>query len=255
MTPGALSQVAGRVIWVTGASRGLGRALCQGLGAAGARIALTARPSADLDQVAAALRDQGADVLVVPASVSDPGEVARAAAEIEERWGVLDGLVNAAGVSPVFSSAEQVTDEDWRLIIDTNLTGSFLCARAAFSLMRERGGSIVNVTSVHGRVAAPRLSAYCASKGGVEMLTRALALDWTGFGVRVNALAPGYFETELTRALRESEKWRDVLQRRTPMGRFGQPDELLGATAFLMSSASSYVTGTTLTVDGGWTAA
>lgn len=255
MSPEPLGQVADLSLWVTGASRGLGRALAEGLAAAGARIALTSRSSAELHQVAHEMKTRGADVLVVPASVSDPSEVARAAAQIGERWGALDGLVNAAGVSPVFSSAEQVADEDWRLVIDTNLTGSFLCARAAFSLMRERGGSIVNVTSVHGQVASPRLSAYCASKGGVEMLTRALALDWTGFGIRVNALAPGYFETEMTVALRESDKWRDVLLRRTPLGRFGQPDELLGATAFLVSPASSYVTGTTLTVDGGWTAA
>lgn len=121
--------------------------------------------------------------------------------------------------------------------------------------MKDKGGSIVNVTSVHGSVAGRRLSAYCASKGGLEMLTKALALDWATIPIRVNALAPGYFETEMTAALRKSDKWREMLLSRTPLGRFGQPQELVQAALFLLSPASGYITGSSLTVDGGWTAA
>jgi len=250
----AAAAVQGLSVWVTGASRGLGLALARGLVSAGARVAMTSRPGVELERAVDELRDAGGEVLALPASVADSDGVDAAAGAIAAAWGSLDGLVNAAGVSPAFVSAERLVLDDWHTVLDTNLTGSFLCARAAFSLMRERGGSIVNVSSVHGQVALARLSAYCASKGGVEMLTRALALDWSQFNIRVNALAPGYFETHLTQGLRDSDRWRTALLDKTPMGRFGQPDELVGATAFLLSPASGYVTGSTLVVDGGWTA-
>lgn len=252
-SPG-VTAVQGLSVWVTGASRGLGLALARRLVSAGARVALTSRAGTQLERVADELREAGGEVLAVPTSVADASGVDAVAQTIADRWGRLDGLVNAAGVSPAFVSAERLTIDDWYTVLDTNLTGSFLCARAAFPLMRDRGGSIVNVSSVHGQVALARLSAYCASKGGVEMLTRALALDWSPFNIRVNALAPGYFETHLTQGLRDSDRWRTALLDKTPMGRFGQPDELVGATSFLLSPASSYVTGSTLVVDGGWTA-
>jgi len=242
-------------VWITGASGGLGVALAHGLAADGARLALTARPSAALDRLARELRKGGADVLLAPGSVSSATDLDKAAALIEKQWGALDGLVIAAGVSPTYASAENVSLTEWQLIIATNLTGTFLTARAAFPLMKEHGGSMVAISSVHGQVGSARLSAYCASKGGVELLTKSLALDWARYGIRVNAVAAGYFETQMTQALRASERHRESLLERTPMGRFGSPVELVGATAFLLSSASAYVTGSTLVVDGGWTAA
>jgi len=253
-TPPA-APLQGLALWITGASRWIGATLARGLAAAGARVALTARPSAQLDEVAGDISKAGGEVLLLPASVADHAETMEVAGELGRRWQHLDGLVNAAGVSPSFASAETVTPDDWRQVIETNLTGTFLCTKAAFPMMRERGGTLVNITSVHGRVAHRRLSAYCASKGGVEMLTRALALDCVRFGIRINALAPAYFETPLTEGLRQSERWRTALLDRRPMGRFGHPDELIAATSFLLSPASSYVTGSTVVVDGGWTAA
>ena len=252
---GPSPDVRGLRIWITGASRGLGLAIAGGLAARGARVAVTSRPGPAHDQAVERLRGLGGDVVGVPASVADLADVGRAAGRIGEEWGRLDGLVNAAGVSPVLASAEDLTDEDWHSVIATNLTGSFACARAAFPLLKENGGAIVNVTSVHGTVAQRRLSAYCASKGGLEMLTKALALDWAKHAIRVNALAPGYFDTEMTAGLRRSEGWRDALLARTPLGRFGRPEELVDAAIFLLSPASAFVTGSSLSVDGGWTAA
>lgn len=246
----------GRRVWVTGASRGLGRAIALGFAESGARVALTARTEATLSAVATEARSLGVEALVLPASVADARAVRAAAAEIDRAWGGVDILVNGAGVSPVFKKAEHVEDDEWQHVVDVNLTGSFLCAREAGKLMLSGdGGVIVNVSSIHGRVGGERLVAYSASKGAVDALTRALASEWSARGVRVNTLSPGYFETDMTLALRRHEKWRPRLLGRTPMGRFGQPQELVSAALFLASEASGFMTGSSLVVDGGWTAA
>jgi NAD(P)-dependent dehydrogenase (short-subunit alcohol dehydrogenase family) len=172
-----------------------------------------------------------------------------------EENGPLDGLVNCAGISPRFTRSEELDVEAFREIIETNTIGSFICARAAGRIMlgQREPGSIVNVSSVHARVGYPRIAAYAASKGAIDALTTTLAVEWADRGVRVNTLAPGYFETDLSRGLLQSS-WGEDIRRRTPMGRTGEPRELTGAATFLLSDASSYVTGTTLSVDGGWQA-
>jgi NAD(P)-dependent dehydrogenase (short-subunit alcohol dehydrogenase family) len=226
-----------------------------GLAACGADVAVTSRSEAALADVASDVVEKGAQVLTVPASVEDPDAVAGAADRIRAAWGGLDVLVNCAGISPVFTGAETLDVTTWRAVIDTNLTGAFLCCREAAALMLEGdGGSIVNVSSIHATAGMPRLVAYSASKGAVEAMTRTLALEWAPRGVRVNAVAPGYFETEMTEGLRASPRWRADLLGRIPLGRFGRPAELVPAVLFL-ASAGEYVTGTTLVVDGGWTAA
>jgi NAD(P)-dependent dehydrogenase (short-subunit alcohol dehydrogenase family) len=139
-------------------------------------------------------------------------------------------------------------------VLDVNLVGALRCSQAAFALMGERGGAIVNLSSVHGASGRERLAAYAASKGGVELLTRTLALEWVARGVRVNALAPGYLETDMTAGLRDHERLNAALLSKIPMGRFGRPSEVVGAAAFLLSDAATYVTGATLAVDGGWLA-
>lgn len=175
-------------------------------------------------------------------------------AAIEREWGRLDVLVNSAGISPAFKGAELIEDEEWRQIVDVNLSGAFFCCRETGRLMLQQGsGSIVNISSVHGSVGGARLAAYAATKGGVEALTRTLAVEWAGRGVRVNAVAPGYFETEMTAGLRRG-RWRQWLLERIPAGRFGLPEQLVPAVLFLATDASSYGTGATLFVDGGWTA-
>ena len=249
-------ELSGRRVWITGASRGLGRAIALGFAASGADVALTARSADSLQEVATEAKALGATTLVLPASVSDTAAVADAVAEIERAWGGLDVLVNCAGVSPMFKKAELVEDDEWREVLDVNVTGSFLCAREAGKLMLDReGGSIVNISSILGQVGGERMAAYSASKGAVDALTRTLALEWATRGIRVNTLSPGYFETDMTEALRGHKKWRGHLLSRIPMGRFGVPDELVSAALFLASDASGFMTGSTMVVDGGWTAA
>lgn len=244
----------GRTAWVTGAGKGLGRAIAVALSQAGAQVAVTARTAADLDSLEAELAEHGGKVLVLPGSIADSTAVRTMVEQITDWTGRLDAAVNCAGVSPHFTRSERVTDEDWQHVLDINLQGTFYCCREAGKVMLEQGsGSIVNVSSVHASTGFERIAAYAASKGGVEALTKSLAVEWADRGVRVNALAPGYFHTDLSSGLLDS-KWGERIVRSTPLGRVGSAEELGGAAVFLASDASRFVTGTTLTVDGGWTA-
>lgn len=244
----------GRTAWVTGAGKGLGRAIAVALSQAGATVAVTARTASDLDSLEAELAGHGGKVLVLPGSVADSAAVSAMAERITGVTGRLDVLINCAGVSPHFTRSEYVTDQDWQRVLDINLQGTFYCCREAGKVMLEQGsGSIVNVSSVHARTGFERIAAYAASKGGVEALTKALAVEWADRGVRVNALAPGYFRTDLSSGLLDS-RWGERIVRGTPLGRVGDAEELGGAAVFLASDASRFVTGTTVTVDGGWTA-
>jgi NAD(P)-dependent dehydrogenase (short-subunit alcohol dehydrogenase family) len=190
----------------------------------------------------------------MPGSVTDGDAMRAIVVEIERRRGQLDVVVNAAGVSPLFADAERMEDGDWRSIIETNLTGTFLCCSAAARLMLAAGsGSIINISSVHATSGFGKLSAYAASKGGVEALTRALAVEWAPHGVRVNAIAPGYFHSDLSKPLLES-RWGKHVFDQIPQGRIADPDELVESILFLAGPGSSYMTGSVLRVDGGWTA-
>jgi len=243
-----------KVAWVTGAGRGLGRAISLGLAAAGAKIALTARSEDELVATASEIEAAGGESLIAPGSVVSAEAIEEIAERIVDRFGTLDILVNNAGISPSLTRSEELSDEVWRRVIDVNLTGAFFCARAAARWMLGRGGSIVNVSSVHGSVGMARMTAYAASKGGLELMTKTLALEWADRGVRVNAVAPGYLETDMTEGLRSNDRWRERLLGATPLGRFGRPEEVVPIVVYLASDSSSYVTGTTYRVDGGWTA-
>ncbi len=245
----------GKVAWITGASRGLGRELAFAFAGAGAAVLLSARSAARLEQVASAIREYGGEAEVVAGSVADPAVLDATAKVACERWGRLDVLVNNAGVSPAFVRSERLADADWQEVLDVNLTAPLRCCRAALPLLEAAGGgSIVNVSSVHGARAHERLIAYAASKGGLEMVTRTLAVEWVERGIRVNAVAPGYLETEMTAGLRDHERWAAALLGQIPMRRFGQSAEVVPAVLFLAAETSSYITGTTLFIDGGWTA-
>jgi len=252
-----LFDLSGTVAIVTGGSRGLGLEMAAALGEAGAAVAITARREQWLTTAAATLTAQGIDTLATACDVTQPAEVDATVAAVVERFGRLDILVNNAGVSwgePV----DTMPLEKWRAVVETNVTGCFLMARAAAKVMIRggRGGAIVNIASIAGLVGTPSevLDAvgYSASKGAVISMTRDLAVKWATHGIRVNAIAPGFFETRMTTGL--LERGRTAIERSTPMGRIGRPGELQGAALFLASPASSYVTGQVLAVDGGATA-
>lgn len=245
----------GRVVWITGASKGLGRAMAFAFAGAGADLMLSARSGEALEEIATTLREHGARVALAPGSVTEAADVEAAVATIEREHGRLDALINNAGISPHFTRAEKLDEAALAEVLETNLLGAFACSRAALPLLAAAdAGTVVNVSSVHGHRSYRRLLAYAVSKGGLEMLTRVLADEWAERGIRVNSLAPGYIETDMTEGLRAHDRLGAEVLGRTPLGRFATPAEIAACAMFLASPIASYVTGTTLFADGGWCA-
>lgn len=245
------ARFAGRVCLVTGGGRGIGRGVALGLGAEGASVAVAARTRRQCEEVAGLLGDRG---LAVELDVTDPTSCERAVAEVAERFGRLEVLVNAAGVSPVRQRAELHEVGAFREILDVNLTGAYLVTRAASAALLDGGGAVVMVASVLGAIASPRLAGYGASKAALIHLTRTLAREWADRGVRVNALCPGYVETAMTEPLLAVERLRAEVLDATPLGRLASVEEVVSPTLFLASDEASYVTGAALLVDGGMAA-
>jgi gluconate 5-dehydrogenase len=252
-----LFDLSGKVAVVTGGSRGLGLEIAVGLGQAGASVVITARRDSWLQTAEEQLRHHGIDCLALTCDVSDAERVTAAVGDVLRRFGRIDILVNNAGISWA-APADSMTVEKWRSVLDTNATGCFLMSQAAGREMIKAGtgGAIVNVASIAGLAgtSAAVLDAigYSASKGAVIAFTRDLAVKWARHGIRVNAVAPGFFETRLTADL--LKRARDEIERVTPMGRIGRPNELSGPVLFLASDAARYITGQVLAVDGGMTA-
>jgi gluconate 5-dehydrogenase len=243
-------DLAGKVCVVTGGGRGIGRGMAEGLHRHGATVVLTGRTMAVLEETAHAMGDRA---VPIACDVSREGDVESLRDAVLARCGRIDALVNNAGVNPIFKGIERTSLAEWSNIVDTNLTGVFLCCKHLGGAIGA-GGSVVNVSSVAGHAGLPRSVPYCASKGGVEMLTKALALDWAKRGVRVNALAPGWVDTDLTHGLLEHDVHGKRLMDRTPLGRFARPLDMAGGVVFLVSDASAFMTGQSLVIDGGWTA-
>ena len=240
---------------VTGASRGIGKAIAKGFAQAGADLILISRNRAALEQVAGEIGGLGRKALPVVADIGVPEEIQGAVEDALKLFPQIDILVNNAGISPVLKRADQLTLDEWDRILRVNLTGTFLFCQAVGRVMiQQERGKIINMVSVGAVVGFPRQVGYCATKGGILQLTKVLALDWAKFNIQVNAIGPSYLETELTQGMRESKVISENLLRRTPMGRFGKPEEIVGAALYLASDASSYVTGQTVFVDGGWLA-
>jgi NAD(P)-dependent dehydrogenase (short-subunit alcohol dehydrogenase family) len=249
-----LFSLEGRVALVTGSGRGLGRTMALALAAAGADVVVTSRTGPEVESARDEIRMLGRRSEAVTADTTVEPDCERLVERALDAFGQLDILVNNAGIN-IRKPALDLTPGEYRQVLATNLEGYFLCARAAGRHMVARGqGKVINVSSIMGSVALPNQVAYASSKGGVEQLTRVLALEWAPRGVQVNAIAPAYFETELTRPLFRDPERNSFITGRTPAGRWGQPHELAGAVIFLASAASNYVTGQTLLVDGGWTA-
>jgi NAD(P)-dependent dehydrogenase (short-subunit alcohol dehydrogenase family) len=250
-----LFDIDGRVAIVTGASSGFGDRFARVLHAAGASVVASARRTDRLSALAASI-DDDARFATVTGDVTSDDDCQRLVDETIERFGRVDILVNNAGTA-VTLPAEVETPDQFRGVIDVNLNGLFVMSQIAGRRMIEQGsGTIVNIASMLGLVASTpvKQASYCASKGAVVNLTRELAAQWARKGVRVNALAPGWFPTEMTAEMVVDDSSISFVQRTCPMGRFGEEAELDGALLFLASDASSYCTGQTLAIDGGWTA-
>jgi NAD(P)-dependent dehydrogenase (short-subunit alcohol dehydrogenase family) len=245
----------GRVALVTGAARGLGRAIALALAHAGADVALGLRDARDADDLEAAVTGLGRRAMRVQMDILDLPQVGQAVDQVVERFGRIDVLVNNAGLGPE-NPAEAVTEADYDLTFDVNVKGLFFASQAVGRVMIAQGsGRIVNLSSQAGFVALPGEAVYCASKAAVAHLTRCLAVEWGRHGINVNAVAPTFIRTPGTEAaLADPVFAADVLERIAGLHRVGEPVDVAGAVVFLSSPAASLITGTTLMVDGGWTA-
>jgi NAD(P)-dependent dehydrogenase (short-subunit alcohol dehydrogenase family) len=257
----SLFDLSGRVALVVGASRGIGRAIAQGLAEAGASVALSSRTEADLLQVADGIRAQGAHAEVFAADVSRVAKIQTLVREVLARMGQIDILVNVAGGNRRGPSAE-ISEEDWDAVLDLNLKGLFFTSQAVgrywietrrFAPEPNRGkGKIVNIGSIAGDKGSRHRAPYTASKSGVQGVTRTLAVEWASDGICVNCLEPGYIETDLTKSLFDDPTFTSAFHSRVPMARRGYPTDLVGTAVFLAAPASDYLTGQSIVVDGGF---
>ena len=244
----------GRVALVTGSSQGLGYAIARGLAGAGATLVINGRDAGKVASAADALRSEGHKVFEAPFDVTDPRAVDAGVDRIEREAGPIDILLNNAGIQKRMP-LEDFPDDGWRDVMKTNLDSVFYVSRAvAQKMIPRRRGVIVNTCSVMSELGRPTIVPYTASKGAVKMMTKGMAAEWGKHGIRVNGIGPGYFATEMNTALVNDEKFSGWVSARTPLGRWGNPDELVGAAVYLSSDAASFVTGHVLYVDGGMTA-
>jgi NAD(P)-dependent dehydrogenase (short-subunit alcohol dehydrogenase family) len=247
-----LFSLEGKVAVVTGGTSGIGRALSLGLADAGADVIATARRQQQVDETAAEIASRGRRTLRVSSDVGDRGSLERLSAAVLESFGKVDILVNCAGIIKRRPTLD-LPEEEWTNILNTNLTGTLRACQVFGRPMLERGyGRIINIASLNSFVALSEVAAYAASKAGVASLTRSLAVEWSKKGVTVNAVAPGVFRTDLNAQLLDSTPRGQELLMRTPMGRFGKTEELVGAVIYLASDSASFVTGQSLVVDGGF---
>lgn len=250
-----LFRLDGRVALITGGGGGLGTVFARALAGAGANIALLGRRQEVVDAAAEELKaETGRTVLALSADVTDPDAVRAAVERVQSELSSLDILINNAG-NNIRRPSLDFTMSDWNTVLSVNLTGAFICSQAvAPAMIANKWGRIINISSMLGLVGLEQRPAYTAAKGGLIQLTRTLGVEWAPYNVLVNALAPGPFETELNRPLIDNPVAYRAFADKIPLDRWGRTDELMGPILFLASEASSFMTGSVVTVDGGWTA-
>ena len=244
-----------KVAIITGASKGIGKGIAIAYAKEGATVILASRSMDLLSAIADGINNNGGQALALKVDVRRSESIQAVVDTAVERFGRLDIMVNNAGISMAHPS-EELAPEDWVRAVETDLSGVFYgCQSAGRQMMIQGGGCIINITSVYGIVAAPLRAAYCSSKAAANMLTKVLAIEWASKKIRVNAIAPGYIRTELVMGLVERGIMPvEAIEKRTPQGRMGEVKDVLGAALFLASEEASFVTGSILAIDGGWTA-
>ncbi len=247
-------DLSGKVAIITGAGRGMGCHIALALAKYGSDLVICSRTTSELEKTKEEIERFGRKVLIHRMDVTKISEIHFMVKESLRTFGHIDILVNNAGVN-IPQSAVDVTEETWDQIIDTNLKGLFFCAQAVGKVMiRQKKGKIINISSQSGSVGIPQRAAYCSSKGGVNLLTKVLAIEWAKYNIHVNAIAPTYIETPMTKPMLEKDEFRNYVLENIPLGRVGKPEDVIGAVIYLASEASSMVTGHVLLIDGGWTA-
>jgi len=242
-----------KIALVTGGSRGIGKAIALAFGEAGAKVVVAARNVNLLEEVEKKIQVMGSDAFYVRCDLNRDNDIYNLIEKTTERYGRIDILVNNAGISPWVKKSEEVTKEMWGEVIQANLLAPFLlCREAGKIMMKQNWGRIINIASVGGLVALPRQIAYCATKGALIQMTKVLAIEWAEkYNITVNAIAPGYFETDLTAGMRASDKISKNLLLRNPSRRFGEADEVAGAALYFASESARFTTGSVMVVDGG----
>jgi len=242
-----------KIALVTGGSRGIGKAIALAFGEAGAKVGVAARNVNLLKEVVKEIQAIGGEAFYVKCDLTRDNDIYSLIEKTKERYGRIDILVNNAGISPWVKKSEEVTKEMWEEVIQANLLAPFLlCREAGKIMMKQNWGRIINIASIGGLVALPRQIAYCATKGALIQMTKVLAIEWAEkYNITVNAIAPGYFATDLTEGMRASDKISKNLLQRNPSRRFGEVDEIVGAALYFASESASFTTGSVLLIDGG----
>jgi len=249
-----LFDLEGRVALITGSSGGLGRVLAEGLARSGVTVIINGRQEKKVDAVVDSLKGKGYNAIPSLFDVTCPAEIQKAAEEVNARYGPPDILINNAGIN-LRRPLEEFPEEDWDTILNTNLKSAYMVSKAFVKpMIGKKEGKIINICSLQSELGRKTIAPYAASKGGLKMLTRAMAAEWAEYNIQVNGIGPGYFKTELTRPLYEDDTFDRWLINRTPACRWGEPEELIGTVLFLASKASSYINGQVIYVDGGITA-
>jgi len=243
-----------KVALVTGSTKGIGRGILKGLAKAGANVVVVSRSQEDCNRVAEEIKQCGQDALPVAADLTNLDEINNLVEKVLEHYGRIDILVNNAGAA-IGKKAEEITEADWDRVQNIDLKAVFFCSQiVGRQMISQESGKIINVASILGMVGDRHVLPYCVAKGGVLQMTKALALEWAKYNIQVNALCPGYVVTSMNQEAFSDEKVFKHVTRKIPMRRLGEVDEMVGAILYMASNASSYMTGQSIVVDGGWTA-